>query len=321
MEGGRTQRAFKNAAKVEDTQCIYHDQKTFCKYLTRVLDKVDSIRLFHSTSDDQTIILGADAKDILIKLTSSQDSTFTKTFSSRKVFEDELSTVVAVVKMVEPKHHAYVPVLRAGKTIANTKAAYGLSIQYKGKQKTTYHTFVEACDAYLDEMTLNETQYKRLAGDLLEVVSVVNAKGYLINGLGHLNVGYFKNTTCFKVLDWQYMQKAIGKKHKGYLLYAHPLKSHMAGSPSVIAKKNMSLATLVGKNKWVRELASFEVLSAFGKASFEYITHLKASNKKWVPHFDAYALAILLLVIAEKNHLKASKGVIDKLIEPFIPVI
>ena len=323
MEGGKTQRSFKRVAKVEDTQCIYNDKHTFCKYLTKVLDNVDAIHLLHNTTNDQTIMRGDEAKDMLIKLTSSKDTTFTKTFMNKKAFVEELSTVVTVVELLDPHYHAYIPVLRPNsKASSKGKLAYGLSIHYKGKKKTSYHTFVDACDAYLDEMPLSDSQYKRLAVDLGEVVNVVNQKGYLVNGLGHLNIGYFKDANRFKVLDWQFMQKTVNvKKHKGYMLYAHPLKSYLAGSPSVIAKKNMSLATLIGKNKWVRRLSSYEVMSAFGKASFVYITQLKVSNKKWVAYFDKYALAILLLVIAEKNNLKAPKGVIDNLIEPFVPVI
>lgn len=323
MEGGKTHRTFKKVAKVEDTQCLYNDKHTFCKYLTKVLDSVDAIHLFHNiTSNEQTIIQGDDAKALLVKLTSSQNSTFTKTFMNKKAFTQELATVVTVVELVDPHYHAYVPVVKSSKTGSKGKLAYGLSIRYKGKKRTTYHTFVDACDAYLDEMALSDSQYKRLAADLVEVVNVINLKGYLVNGLGHLNIGYFKDANRFKVLDWQFMQKTVNvKKHKGYMLYTHPLKSYLAGSPSVIAKKNMSLATLIGKNKWVRRLSSFEVMSAFGKASFVYITQLKVSNKKWVAYFDNYALAILLLVIAEKNNLKAPKGVIDNLIEPFVPVI
>lgn len=324
MKGGKTQRTFKKVSKVEDTQCIYNDKNTFCNFLTKVLDNVDAIHLFHKAVDDQTIVLGSDAKDMLVKLTSSKDSTFTKTFTNRKSFEEELATIITVVDLIDPLYHAYVPIVRPSKvgSSGKMKPAYGMSVHYKNKRKPTYHTFVDACDAYLDEMPLGDAQYKRLSSDLLEAVSVVNAKGYLINGLGHFNIGYFKDANRFKVLDWQYLQKVIDvKKHKGYLLYAHPLKSYIAGSSSVIAKQNMSLATLMGKNKWIRRLGSFQVMSAFGKASFEYITQLRESNKKWVPFFDNYSLAILLLIIAEKNNLKASKSVMDKLIEPFIPTI
>jgi hypothetical protein len=321
MEGGKTQRTFKKAASVKDTQCIYNDKDTFCKYLTAVLDNVAAIHLYHNTSDDQTILLGSDAKDLLAKLTSSQESTFTKTFVNRKSFEEELATIVTVVDLLNPLYYAYVPI-GAGKASIKQKPSYGLSIIYKGKKRPSYHTFVAACDAYLDDMALTETQYKHLAGDLLEVVHAVNNKGYLINGLSHSNIGYFKEGNHFKLLDWQYLQRIVNtKKHKGYMLYAHPLKSYLTGSPAVIAKKNMSLATLIGKNKWIRRLSSFELMNAFGKASFEYIAELKASNKKWVPFFDNYALAVLLLVIAEKNNIKAQKVMIDKLIEPFIPAI
>lgn len=321
MKGGKTQRTFKKAANTKDTQCIYNDKNTFCKYLTTVLDNVAAIHLYHNTSDDQTILLGSDAKELLTKLTSSQESTFTKTFVNRKSFEEELATIVTVVDLLNPLYYAYVPI-GSSKVGIKQKPSYGLSIIYKGKKKPSYHTFVAACDAYLDDMALTETQYKHLVGDLLEVVHAVNNKGYLINGLSHSNIGYFKEGNHFKLLDWQYLQKTIdSKKHKGYMLYAHPLKSYLAGSPAVIAKKNMSLATLIGKNKWIRRLSSFELMNSFGKASFEYIGDLKVSNKKWVPFFDNYALAILLLIIAEKNNIKAQKVVIDKLIEPFIPVI
>ncbi len=318
MEGGKTQRTFKGPSKVEDTQCIYKDKKTFCQYLTKVLDTVLSVDLYHNVKD-KTKLVGDEANEALVKLTSSHDFTFTKTFSNRKVFSAELICELLIVDLLGTKYHSYIPVPHLGKGVGK---AYGLVIHYKGKKKPTYHTFVDACDAYLDEMTLSETQYKRLTNDIVDVVGVVNSKGYLINGIGHLNIGYFAKNNCFKVLDWQFIRRTNDvKSHKGYMLYAHPLKSYLAGSPAVIAKKNMALAVLLRNNRWVKRLTSFEVMRAFGKSSFEYITQLPTTNKKWVPYFDNYASAILLLIIAEKNKMQAPKGIIDKLIEPFIPII
>jgi hypothetical protein len=96
----------------------------------------------------------------------------------------------------------------------------------------------------------------------------------------------------------------------------------MNGSPSMVAKRNVTLGSLLFSNRWVRKLNSYKVLGAYSKASLMYIleTYKKKQLISFVEHFDKYSLALLSIFIAEKNNINAPTDDITMWLSPFTPV-
>jgi hypothetical protein len=66
-------------------------------------------------------------------------------------------------------------------------------------------------------------------------------------------------------------------------------------------------------------------LKSFGASSFDYIVNrysnlssLKLHNM-YAPFYDNYSFALLLILLAEKNNIKAPKDSIDEKLAPFMP--
>jgi hypothetical protein len=218
--------------------------------------------------------------------------------------------------MLGSDSHPFVAVAHGKK-----KDVHGFAIYYKNG-KVTYHTLQQACDEYLDAMTLTTKLYAKLLADMSSVIEHVHKIGYSINGISHQTIGYFKSTNTFKILDWQYIGLLSSRSHNGYVLYSHPLRSIMNGSPSMVAKRNIALGSLLSSNRWVRKLKSYKVIRAYSKASLMYIleTYRKKQLITFVEHFDKYSLALLAIFLAEKNNIIAPTDDVTKWLAPFTPV-
>lgn len=322
MEGGKNYRTFTKNTTCQDTLCVYKDTKTFCKYLSTVLDSVQSVNLFYSQSFakvESDVLLGEDAQTFLITLTKSTNNSVTSTFTGKLQFQKHFDNVIKLRQMLHNDDHPFISVVH-GKGKSH-KDVNGFSIHYRNG-KVTYHTLQQGCDEYLDTMTITPKLYSKLLADILSVVEHVHKKGYSINGISHQSIGYFKNTNKFKILDWQFIGLLSDKRHKGYVLYSHPLQSVMNGTPSMVAKRNITLGSLLFSNRWVRKLNSYKVLGAYSKASLMYIleTYKKKQLITFVEHFDKYSLALLSIFIAEKNNINVPTDDITLWLSPFTPI-
>lgn len=317
MKGGKTYRAYINNSTLQDTLCIYKDTKTFCKFLASSLDKVQSVRLFYSPEGNE-VLNKDDAHTFLITLTNSNNRSITTTFTDKKVFLKHIDNVASVKQIIDETYHPFLPVVK-GKAKQSSQDVVGFSIEYKSK--STFHTFQQVCDDYVDNMKLSNAEYTKMVNDISGVIDKVQRKGFCINGISHHTLGYYKASNSFKILDWQYMNTVASKKHDGYLLYSHPLKTYMSGATSMRAKRNMSLGSLLPKNRWVRRLETYNTMNAYSKASLMYIfdTYKKKEYLNFVPYFDRYALALVSIFIAEKNNIQAPSETISKWMSVFTP--
>lgn len=314
MQGGRKYRAFISQSKAEDTLCIYKDTKTFCKYLSSCLDRVTHVTLFYS-SQETASLSKEEAHNFLITLTKSSNTSITTTFGNKKVYVRHLDNVATVEQNIDEAYHPFIPVVKS-----KPKNIVGFSIHYN-KSAPTFHTFQQVCDEYVDEMTLSSSQYAKLLSDIASTVERIHKRGYSVNGISHHTIGYFKAVNTFKILDWQFMTPVEKKQHDGYVLYSHPLKSYMNGTTSLLAKRNVSLGSLLAKNKWVKKLPSYESISAYSKASLSYIleTYKRKELQKFVTQFDYYSLALLAVFIGEKNNIKVPQETVSKWLSMFTP--
>ena len=318
MNGGKQYRSFHKNNSSQDTQCIYKDTYTFCKYLASILDTVEYVTLFYSV-DVYKVLSQEEASKFLIMLTKSdatKGSTITTTFKSNIHFARHIINILTVKSILDEIHHPFIPIVQESKG----KHVYGFKINYVKKQPT-YHTFQQVCDQYIDTMKFTSATYNQLYTDISNTIDTALKKGYVVNGVSHQTIGYFKEAKRFKVIDWQYLSSIDNQKHNGYLLYSHPLKSYLNGVASLIAKRNMEIGSLLLNNRWVRRMKSYQQLNAFGKASIIYIleTHKKKELPLFIKHFDKYALGLLLILIAEKNNIVPQEDTITKLFKPFIP--
>lgn len=314
MQGGKKHRSFIPHTTIQDTLCIYKDTKTFCKYLASTLDKVASIQLFY-TAKEYDVLSKDEAETFLILLTKSTNTSLTSTFKELKTYLQHLENVTLVRQSIDEMYHPFMPVIKN-----KTKDVLGFAINYN-KGSTTYHTCQQTCDEYIDMMTLSNTQYSKLLNDVSTVIDKIHKKGYCINGISHHTIGYFKNVNTFKILDWQFLMPVTSKKQNGYVLYSHPLKSYLNGATTLLAKRNISLGSLLTKNKWVRNLSSYQFMNAYAEASLLYIL---AINKRknlinYIPHFDGYSLSLMAIFIAEKNHLKVPHDKVGTWLSSFTP--
>jgi hypothetical protein len=220
---------------------------------------------------------------------------------------------------MDESHHPFIPVTKGNKTQSG-KEVIGFSIDYL-KGKSTYHTFQQACDEYVDAMSLSTHQYTKMLSDVSSITDKMHRKGYNINGISHHTIGYFKAENTFKILDWQFLTPISKRKHNGYVLYSHPLKSYMNGATTLLAKRNVALGALLPKNRWVRQLMSYQIIKAYSKASMIYIleTYKKKDYINFIPDFDKYSLALLSIFVAEKNNIKVPDDMITKWLSSFTP--
>lgn len=318
MQGGKKYRAFSRTTTVQDTLCIYKDTNTFCKYLASLLDKIVSVNLF-STSSNFDILNKDDAHMFLITMTKSSNKSVTTTFTKKNDFLQHLEHIALVRQNLDESQHPFIPVTKGSKTHKG-KEVIGFSIDYV-KGRTTYHTLQQVCDEYIDTMNLSTSQYIKMLSDISTVTEKMHRKGYSVNGISHHTIGYFKAENIFKILDWQFLTNFSKRKHNGYILYAHPLKSYMSGVTSILAKRNVALGTVLPKNKWVRYLQSYNIIKAYSKASMMYIleSYKKKDYVTFIPNFDKYSLALLSIFIAEKNNLEVPTDMINKWLSIFTP--
>jgi hypothetical protein len=318
MQGGKKYRAFSPPTTIQDTLCIYKDKTTFCKYLASSLDKVVSVNLFHA-SNTFDVLNKDDAQTFLITMTKSSNKSATTTFTKKKDFLLHLEHVAFVRQNLDESHHPFIPVTKGSRT-HTSKEVIGFSIDYV-KGKSTYHTFQQVCDEYIDTMSLTSPQYTKMLSDVSTVTDKMHRKGYSVNGISHHTIGYFKAENTFKILDWQFLTLLSKKKHNGYVLYSHPLKSYMNGATNLLAKRNVALGALLPKNRWVRHLMSYQIIKAYSKASMLYIleTYKKKDYISFIPDFDKYSLALLSIFVAEKNNIKVPDDMITKWLSSFTP--
>lgn len=314
QQGGRKYRAFNPKMTVQDTLCIYQDKQTFCKHLASCLDKVVSVQLYN-TVDEKTILQTEKAQEFLIMLTKSSNNTTTVTFTNKTPFVNYLNNIQEVKHIVDETYHPFVPIVKG-----KPKDVIGFCMEFK-EGKHTYHAFQQTCDEYLDNMSLTQAQYTKMLVDISSVIEKVNRKGFLINGISHHTIGYHKSSGTFKILDWQYLNTIASKKHNGYMLYSHPLKTYLNGSTSVLAKRNIALGTLLPKNKWVRKLKSYKAIRAYSKTSFIYIieTYKKKDLPKFVSQFDKWSIALLAVFLADRHEVKLAVDMVNKWLSAFTP--
>jgi hypothetical protein len=318
MQGGKKYRTFSPSTTIQDTLCIYKDTTTFCKYLASSLDKVVSVNLFYSQNTID--VLNKDnAQTFLITMTKSSNKTVTTTFTKKKDYLLHLEHVALVRQNLDESHHPFIHVAKGSKTQSG-KDIIGFSIDYV-KGTSTYHTFQQVCDEYVDTMSLSTFQYNKMLSDVSSVIAKMHRKGYSVNGVSHHTIGYFKAENTFKILDWQFLTLLSKRKHNGYVLYSHPLKSYMNGATSLLAKRNIALGALLPKNRWVRQLTSYPIMKAYSKASMLYIleTYKKKNYITLIPEFDNYSLALLSIFVAEKNKIKVPDDMISKWLSAFTP--
>ena len=124
MQGGKTYRSYTTSTSTQDTQCIYKDVKSFCKYLSLKLDKVISVHLFY-TSQSYDVLDKNEADKFLIMLTKSTNKSLTSTFKKKNVFLNHLRNVALVRQTIEDTHHPFIPIMKG-----TNKEIVGFSINY-----------------------------------------------------------------------------------------------------------------------------------------------------------------------------------------------
>jgi serine/threonine protein kinase len=327
MIGGKVYRKTTKGT-VEDTSCIYKDSKTFCKHMSTVLENVSGLTLFNSANAKFTLSDKKEIDDVIISMTRSSDMV-TKTFKGSqplKNFLHELNAYHEVMKILpNKKHHNIAPIMQF-----KSMPIFGLVLRYKDSRKPTYHIFSEGCSIKVLDMEFTPKLFSKFAKDITEVLDTLRSKGYCHNDIKPDNLYYCATTDRFKIVDWGYASqmsttKPLSSMQRGSMFYSHPLKLYLSGLPSSVARRSMQIASLTRKEKWTRKLNSMIPLKSFGASSFDYIVNrysnlssLKLHNM-YAPFYDNYSFALLLILLAEKNNIKAPKDSIDEKLAPFMP--
>jgi serine/threonine protein kinase len=326
MIGGKVYRKT-TKGNVEDTSCIYKDNKTFCKKMASVLENVSGITLYNSSQAKFTLLDRKEIEETIISMTRSSDMV-TKTFvgsKSQKNFLNELATYHEVLKILPNKKlHNLVPII-----MYKQMPIFGLVLRYNNTTKTTYHLFSEGCSSKILEMEFTSKLFNKFAREISEVLDLMRSKGFCHNDLKPDNLYYCAKTDRFKIVDWGHASittaKVFSSAHRGSMFFSHPLKLYLSGLPATISRRSMKLALLSGKEKWTQKLSSLTPLKSFGASSFNYIMD-RFSNLSTVklhnmysPYYDGYSFALILVLLAEKNKFKAPKDVVDERLATFIP--
>lgn len=316
--------------RVEDTRCIFRDSKTFCKYLDTVLNEIDKLVLYHSSTSKVTVT----AKEDILKLVGAlnkSEKVITKTYEgddTHATFERELTANLTIISSLKQTYHTLIPVFTW-----KGKPVYGISLVYKAeKAPSTFHLFSEACGTSVLEFKFTQTSFNKFVKELKESLDAIHDIGWNHNDINPENMVFCSQSNRFKIINWEFASVVPSKPYElarcGDKYFNHPLKFYLAGMPAFVAKKLMSYSLLVGKQGWSRKLKAQGIVQSLSASSFEYIVtrygnHAKLSNKELHARFDAfydnYAFAICILLLADKHKVKASKEVVDELLKPFMP--
>lgn len=316
--------------RVEDTRCIFKDTKTFCKYINDVLSSIEKITLYHTLSSKVTLSKKIDIMHV-IGLLGKNDITLTKTYKQGSIdvkeeFTRELQANTEISKHLKPMYHTLKPAF-----VYKSLPVNGVCMMYTVESglTPTYHLFTEACSTQPTDFKFTQTTFNKFVKEIKECLDSLHAAGWNHNDIKPDNMIYCARSNRFKVVDWgmssSHKTKPFAFNETGTKYYNHPLMFYLAGIPAFVSRRLMAYSLLVGKHTWTKKLKTQDIVQSLSTSSFDYILsrysklNSKELHAKFAPHYDNYAFAITLLLLADKNNVKAPKDIVDKLLEPFMP--
>jgi len=309
---------------VEDARCIKDDDRTFCRWLESNQDEITKAELY---SNFKKLTIDATAfKTKVVPLIRSSKNIVAKTFKGenpKDYFLNELRASKIVAKTL-PDHtyHTVAPGF-----VYDGMPVYGLVLHKK--ETTTYHIFSEGCSTQILDVKFDQKLFDKFIKDILEGFDKIHAAGLYHNDVKPDNMIYCGATNRFKIIDWELAAKFSKTPTKysqsGTTLYNHPMKFYIGGLPAFISRLLPSYSLVIGKHKWVKELKAWPHIKQFITNSFDFAVasncHLTKEqlHKKFAPHYDNFAFALTILFLADKHQLKVPKGLVAKLMGPFVP--
>lgn len=314
---------------IEDTTCIFKDNKTFCRYIDLNINDITAITLYHDKSTKFEITSFSEITNVVGKLGQAK-GTVTSTYKGKgalSLFLTELTANNTVLDILPNSTlHTITPVMTW-----KTKHIYGVSLTYtvESKKPTSYHIFSEVCSSNILDYVFTQQSFNKFAKEIKDALDTIHHLKFHHNNINPNNIVFCANSNKFKFIDWTLSMilpnKPYHMKDVGTKFFTHPLKSYLAGVPKVIAIRLMNYSTFMGQYKWVKKLKAFHILQSFSSTSLEYILsrYNKLSSKQlhqqFAPYYDNYALGLTLILLAEKNNIKAPKDIVDELLKQFMP--
>lgn len=319
-----------NKGYVQDNRCIYKDPKTFCMFIDNTISFIEKITLYNTVSKKYIIDDVTKIQNILSEIVSNKN-VVVKTFKGdepKEQFFNEINANHRILKYLpNPLYHTIKPVISY-----KLKPIYALSIHYiDGTQSknVSYHIFSEGCSTQILDYKFTQQSFNKFVKDIKSALDSVHSRKFFHNDIKPANMIYCANSDRFKVIDWELGAVLPKKPYKwtetGGKFFCHPLKLYLAGTPNMIARRMMSLYVLYGKETWVKNLKSFPTLKKLTAFSFDYILDNYGNlstielQQKFGPYFDNWGLAISIILLADKNKVKAPKDIVNELLEPFMP--
>jgi len=314
---------------VQDTPCMKRDPVTFCNSMIEKRDAIKQMILFKSSG---TITLRRPEDfDKVIKRLRYAKGIVTKTFlgkSPKTAFKNEFRSNMVIIKKLSKTYHTLSPGFKWKKG----EEIYGLVIKYENSEDDTYHLFSEGCSTQIMNMKFDQRLFNKFIKEIGETLDLLQELGYMHNDIKPDNMIYCKNSDRFKIIDWELVtsvkQPPLKFYNSGNTTFNHSIRFYLGGLPSVVAKRIQSdYGVKRPKYKWVGRLKCFHELNLIMKTSFDYLVEKYSDKDKRVlhrdlaPHFDKYAFAQMLVILAEKYRLKYPQKRVMEYMQPFMPSV
>jgi len=316
---------------VQDTPCAKQDPITFCSYMIETLGTIKKIILLGNNEKKKIYVTGSSGFTKVIDCLKDAKNIVTKTFLGRNAktaFENEFRSNMVIINEMNKRYHTLSP----GFEWKDDEPIYGM-IVVRNDDSRMYHLFSEGCSTQVLNIKFNQRLFNKFIKDISSILDKLQAIGYMHNDIKPDNMIFCKNSNRFKIIDWELVtsvkEPPLKFYNSGNTTFNHSIRFYLGGLPSFVAKQIQSeYGVKRPKYEWVAKLSSFKELNLIMKTSFDYL--LKRHNddkdrktlyKTLAPHFDKWAFAQMIILLAEKHGLKYPKEKIQEYMAPFLPII